>query len=100
MEKCYVCRNEVVNGEEICIGPAEHLSEDVVVCMNCKLDWLEGIQKDRCWFGCDKEGVERLTFGYESGGQAFDEEVFVCKDCVNELGREGCIEEIRREYVQ
>jgi hypothetical protein len=55
--------------------------------------------KDRCWFGCDKEGVERLTFGYESGGQAFDEEVFVCKDCVNELGREGCIDEIRREYV-
>ena len=30
MEKCYVCRNEVVNGEEITVGPAEHLCEDVV----------------------------------------------------------------------
>jgi len=55
--------------------------------------------KEECWFGCDEEGVERLTFGYESCGQAFDKEVFVCKDCVNTLGREGCINEIRREYV-
>lgn len=47
MEKCYVCRNEVVNGEEICIGPAEHLSEDVVVCMDCKVEWLEGYQRAR-----------------------------------------------------
>tara|TARA_R100001015_G_C4567715_1_gene126317 strand:+ start:293 stop:475 length:183 start_codon:yes stop_codon:yes gene_type:complete len=55
--------------------------------------------KEDCWFGCDGlelEGGERLAFGYESGGQAFDEEVFVCKDCVNTLGREGCINEIRR----
>tara|TARA_B100000214_G_scaffold76230_1_gene51348 strand:- start:8231 stop:8407 length:177 start_codon:yes stop_codon:yes gene_type:complete len=45
--ECYVCRNEVVNGEEITVGPAEHLCEDVVVCMNCKLNWLEGIQRAR-----------------------------------------------------
>jgi len=56
------------------------------------------MNKCSCVFGCDKEGVERLTFSYQDGGQTFDDGViFVCIDCVNELGREGCINEIRRE---
>nr|BAR35857.1 hypothetical protein [uncultured Mediterranean phage uvMED] len=54
---------------------------------------------DGCVFGCDKKGVERLTFSYEDGGQTFDDGViFVCTDCVNSLGREGCINEIRGEW--
>tara|TARA_A200000159_G_C7100953_1_gene246574 strand:+ start:61 stop:231 length:171 start_codon:yes stop_codon:yes gene_type:complete len=54
------------------------------------------MNKCSCVFGCDKEGVERLTFSYQDGGQTFDDGViFVCIDCVNELGREGCINEIR-----
>lgn len=57
------------------------------------------MNKCSCVFGCDKEGVERLTFSYEDGGQTFDDGViFVCIDCVNELGREGCINEIRGDY--
>lgn len=57
------------------------------------------MNKCSCVFGCDKEGVERLTFSYQDGSQTFDDGViFVCKDCVNSLGREGCVNEIRGEW--
>lgn len=57
MEKCYLCRSEMVFGEEITIGPAEHLSEDVVVCMGCitnkgidrVIRQAEGMQKTRAF---------------------------------------------------
>ena len=44
MEKCYVCRNEMVFGEEITIGPAEHICEDIVVCMDC----IDDMGIDKC----------------------------------------------------
>ena len=49
---------------------------------------------------CDKQAVETLTFGYEIGGQAFDDgHVDVCQTCINELGRKGCIDEIIGDWT-
>jgi hypothetical protein len=52
---------------------------------------------DECDF-CNNEAIETLTFGYETRGGSYCEDghVSVCKDCINELGREGCIEEIKK----
>jgi len=49
---------------------------------------------------CGDPAVETLTFGYESCGQAFDDgHVTVCQTCINELGKEGCIDEIRSNWI-
>ena len=47
---------------------------------------------------CGNKATETLTFGYETRGGSYceDGELLVCNECINELGREGCIEEIRK----
>ena len=42
--QCDLCSVEVINGEEICIGPAEHICEDIVVCMDC----IDDMGIDKC----------------------------------------------------
>ena len=44
MKKCDLCSNEVINGEEITIGPAEHICEEIVVCMGC----IDDMGTDKC----------------------------------------------------
>lgn len=44
MKKCDLCSNEVINGEEITIGPAEHICEEIVVCMGC----IDDMGIDKC----------------------------------------------------
>lgn len=49
---------------------------------------------------CDEPAVETLTFGYEQGSNyCEDGRVAVCQFCINELGKQGCIDEIRSDWI-
>lgn len=49
---------------------------------------------------CGDPAVETLTFGYERGSNyCEDGHVCVCQTCINELGKQGCINEIRSNWI-
>ena len=49
---------------------------------------------------CGNKATETLTFGYEQGSNyREDGHVDVCQTCIDDLGREGCIDEIRSDWV-
>ncbi len=49
---------------------------------------------------CGDPAVEELTFGYEQGSNyCEDGHVTVCQTCINELGKQGCIDEIRSNWI-